>query len=179
MPTMSGRFAMPLNSGNNPCFRRLPLFEIAGDLSGSVNHLASLIVDPNYSVMRPAGELCELNRVGDRVWPGIPQAAEPQHAADKVTTFAVHAWADLINGHFFLFWMRCGARDGCSVCDGFGFARNTAPTFDVFYWLQVTKFEVLLNSAPNGLKYVDIFWVGLHIQLFRSNARFGMADRPG
>jgi len=38
----------------------------------------------------------------------------------------------------------------CAVCDGFGFARNTATTFDVFYWLQVTNFDGLLNSAPNG-----------------------------
>ncbi len=41
--------------------------------------------------MRPAVELCELNRVGDRVWPGKPQATEPQHVADQVTTVAVHA----------------------------------------------------------------------------------------
>ena len=66
-----------------------------------------------------------------------------------------------------------------AACDGFGFARNTATTFDVFYWLQVTKVDVLLNSTPNGVKYVDIFGVGLHTQLFRSNVRFGMADRPG
>jgi len=38
----------------------------------------------------------------------------------------------------------------CAVCGGFGFARNTATTFDVFYWLQITNFDGLLNSAPNG-----------------------------
>ena len=26
----------------------------------------------------------------------------------------------------------CGV---CAACDGFGFARNTTATFDVFYWL--------------------------------------------
>ena len=41
----------------------------------------------------------------------------------------------------------CGA---CAACDGFGFARNTATTFDVFSWLQVRNFDGLLNSAPNG-----------------------------
>src|SRR5205814_4749830 len=44
----------------------------------------------------------------------------------------------------------------CGACDWFGFARNTATTFDVFYWLQVTNFDVPLNSAPNGLDYIDI-----------------------
>jgi len=38
----------------------------------------------------------------------------------------------------------------CAVCGGFGFARNTATTFDVFYWLQIANFDGLLNSAPNG-----------------------------
>jgi hypothetical protein len=52
----------------------------------------------------------------------------------------------------------CGARDR------FGFARNTATTFDVFYWLQVTNFNVLLNSAPNGPDYIDILGLCLHAQ---------------
>jgi hypothetical protein len=59
----------------------------------------------------------------------------------------------------------CGT---CAACDGFGFARNTATTFDVFYWLQVTNFDVrLLNSAPNGPDYIDIVGLCLHAQLFR------------
>ena len=56
--------------------------------------------------MRSAVELRELNRVGDRVWPGKPQATKPQHVADETTTPAVHARADLINGYFFFFWLR-------------------------------------------------------------------------
>jgi len=64
----------------------------------------------------------------------------------------------------------------CGACDGFGFARNTATTFDVFYWLQVTNFDVLLNSAPNGPDYIDIWGLCLHAQLFRSNVRFSIAD---
>jgi hypothetical protein len=68
----------------------------------------------------------------------------------------------------------CGA---CAACDGFGFARNTATTFDVFYWLQITNFDVLLNSAPpNGPDYIDILGLCLHAQLFRSNVRFRLAD---
>ena len=65
----------------------------------------------------------------------------------------------------------------CAACDGFGFARNTATTFDVFYWLQVTNFDVrLLNSAPNGPDDIDIVGLCLHAQLIRSNVRFRMAD---
>ena len=50
----------------------------------------------------------------------------------------------------------------CAACDGFGLARNTATTFDVFYWLQVTNFDVLLNSAPSGPDYIDIMGLCLH-----------------
>ena len=62
---------------------------------------------------------------------------------------------------------------------GFRFARNTATTFGVFYWLQVTKLDVLLNSAPSGPDYIDILVLCLHAQLFRSSVRFRMFDRPG
>ena len=68
------------------------------------------------------------------------------------------------------------AYGACAACDGFGFARNTATTFDVFYWLQVTNFDVLLDSAPNGPDYIDIWGLCLHAQLFRSNVRFRIAD---
>ena len=71
-----------------------------------------------------------------------------------------------------------GACGACAACDGFGFARNTAATFDVFYWLQVTNFDVLLNSAPNGPDYIDILVWWLHAQLFRSNVRFRMPTDP-
>jgi len=37
-----------------------------------VDHVTRFIVDANHSVVRPAVEFCELNRVGDPVWPGIP-----------------------------------------------------------------------------------------------------------
>ena len=49
-----------------------------------------------------------------------------------------------------------------------------ATTFGVFYWRQVKKFDVLLNSAaPNGPDYIDILGLCLHAlpQLFRSNVR--------
>ena len=73
----------------------------------------------------------------------------------------------------------CGTRAACSARAGFGVARNTATTFDVFYWLQVTNFDVsLFNPAPNGLDHIDIaiFGLFLHRQLFRSNVSFRMAD---
>jgi hypothetical protein len=53
----------------------------------------------------------------------------------------------------------CGA---CAACDGFGFALNTATTFDVFYWLQVRNFDGLPNSAPNGPDHIDILGLCLH-----------------
>ena len=54
----------------------------------------------------------------------------------------------------------CGA---CAACDGFGFARNTATTFDVFYWLQVTNFDVsLFDPTPSRPDYIDILGLCLH-----------------
>ena len=71
----------------------------------------------------------------------------------------------------------CGARAASAACDGFGFARNAAATFDVFYWLQVTNFDVrLLNSAPNGPDYIDIVGLCLHAQLFRRKVRLNWSS---
>jgi hypothetical protein len=63
------------------------------------------------------------------------------------------------------------------VCGGFGFARNTAATFNVFYWLQVTNYGVryvLFDSAPGGSNHIDVWDSCLHVQiapqLFRSNS---------
>jgi hypothetical protein len=108
--------------------------ELAGALSVSVNHDASLIVNANYSVMRPAVELRKLNRVGDRVCLGKPQATKPQRVADEITTPGVHARADLINGYFFFFWPRSyesiSGRDGehtvHSIDSAFDSGRNAA-----------------------------------------------------
>jgi hypothetical protein len=67
-----------------------------------------------------------------------------------------------------------GAR---AACGGFRFARNTATTFDVFYWLQVTNFDVsLFDPTPSGPDYIDVWGLCLHAQLFRSSVRFWMAD---
>ncbi len=65
----------------------------------------------------------------------------------------------------------CTARGTWAACGGFGFVRNAAATttFDVFYWLQVTNFNVLLKSAPNGADYIDIRRLVLH-------GRFRIAD---
>jgi hypothetical protein len=52
-------------------------------------------------------------------------------------------------------------RGTCAASGGFGFARDTAATFDVFYWLQVTNFS-FLKSAPNGLNYIDVRRFPLH-----------------
>jgi len=54
---------------------------------------------------------------------------------------------------------------------GFTWSRN-ATTFDVFYWLQVTNFDVrLLNSAPNGPDNIDIVGLCLHAQMLRRKVR--------
>jgi hypothetical protein len=58
----------------------------------------------------------------------------------------------------------CGAS---AACVGFGPARNTAATFDVFYWLQVTNYGVLyvlFDSAPSGSNYIDVWDLCLHAQ---------------
>ena len=69
-----------------------------------------------------------------------------------------------------------GARAASAACGGLRFACNTAATFCVFYWRQVTKWDVLLNSAPSGPDYIDILGFCLHRRLFRSSVRFRMAD---
>jgi hypothetical protein len=56
-----------------------------------------------------------------------------------------------------------GARAAC----GFGFARTTATTFDVFCWPQVTSYGlhyVLFDSAPSGSNYIDVWDWCLHAQ---------------
>jgi len=43
--------------------------------------------------------------------------------------------------------------------------RNTAATFDVFYWLQITNFDAFLfNPAPSGLDYDDVWPLCVHAQ---------------
>src|SRR5215471_14657064 len=37
-----------------------------------------------------------------------------------------------------------------------------ATTFDIFYWLQITNFDVLLHSAPSGPDYIDILGLCFH-----------------
>jgi hypothetical protein len=58
------------------------------------------------------------------------------------------------------------ATRGASAACG-GFAPNTAATFDLFYWLQVTNYGVLyvlFNSAPSGSNCIDVWDLFLHAQ---------------
>ena len=68
-----------------------------------------------------------------------------------------------------LFWhitpCACGVRGASAACDGFGFARKTAAPFDVFYWLQVTNFDVLFDSAPKGADHFDVWDFGIHAKI--------------
>jgi hypothetical protein len=74
----------------------------------------------------------------------------------------------------------CGVRGASAACDGFGFARKTAAPFDVFYWLQVTNFDVLsdsgtpsgadhfdvlFDSAPKGANHFDVWDFGIHAKM--------------
>ena len=67
------------------------------------------------------------------------------------------------------------ARGTCAACGGCGFARNAAaPAFDVFFWLQVTNFDVsLLHSAPNRADYSHIRRSVFHCQLFVATFALG------
>ena len=58
-----------------------------------------------------------------------------------------------------------GARGVSAAFGGFGFARNPAATFDVFYWLQITNYGVLyvlFDSTPSGSNYIDVYDLWLH-----------------
>jgi hypothetical protein len=57
-----------------------------------------------------------------------------------------------------------GARGVSGARRGFGFARNTATAFDVFRWLQVTNFDGLFHSAPNGANHFDVWDFFIHAQ---------------
>jgi hypothetical protein len=57
------------------------------------------------------------------------------------------------------------ARGANAAFGGLGFALKTAPTFDVFYWLQVTNYGVLyvlFDPAPSGSNYIDVWDLCLH-----------------
>jgi hypothetical protein len=60
------------------------------------------------------------------------------------------------------------ARGASAAFGGFGFAIKTAPTFDVFYRLQVTNygvFYVRFDSPPSGSNPIDIWDLYLHAQM--------------
>jgi hypothetical protein len=59
----------------------------------------------------------------------------------------------------------CGVRGASAACDGFGFARKTAAPFDIFYWLQVTNFDVLFDSAPEGANHFDVWDFDIHAKM--------------
>jgi hypothetical protein len=65
-----------------------------------------------------------------------------------------------------------GARAANAACGGFGFARNTATTFGVFYWLKVTNFDVsLFDPAPSRLNYIDVWDFWIHNRSSRKRSR--------
>ena len=145
-----------------------------------LDHGAGFVIDANDCRMRTAEKLRLADCIAACVWLAIPQAgycpnlnynfgvsAECLHKnrGDRTTV------CDSLT-------LLAAAYGACAACDGFGFSRNTATTFDVFYGLQVTNFDVLLNSAPNGPDYIDILAWWLHAQLFRSNVRFRMPTDP-
>jgi hypothetical protein len=59
------------------------------------------------------------------------------------------------------------ARGASAACGWFGFPLYTAATFDVFYRLQVTNYgvlNILLESTPNRLDYMDVWVLSIHVQ---------------
>jgi len=75
-------------------------------------------------------------------------------------------------------------RGAGAACDWFGFALNTAATFDVFCRLQVTNyglFNILFESTPNGSDHTNVWLSCILAQtaspnLFRGNL---LATNPG
>jgi len=66
-----------------------------------------------------------------------------------------------------LFILLVAARGASAAFGGFGFALNTAATFNVSYWLQVTNYGVpyvLFDPAPSGSNYIDVWDLCLHAQ---------------
>jgi hypothetical protein len=67
-----------------------------------------------------------------------------------------------------------GATPGAvGACGWFGFALNTAATFDVFHRLQVTNyglFNILFESAPNGSDHVDVWLLWILAQTASPNS---------
>jgi hypothetical protein len=60
------------------------------------------------------------------------------------------------------------ARGASAAFGGFGFALNTAATFDDFYWRPDTTngvLYVLFDSAPSGSNYIDVWDLSLHLQM--------------
>ena len=60
----------------------------------------------------------------------------------------------------------CGA-PGALASGGFGFARYTPATSDVFYRLQVTNYGVLyvlFDSAPGGSNDIDVWDLSFHLK---------------
>ena len=61
---------------------------------------------------------------------------------------------------------------GAFTRGGFGFARNTPATFNVFYRLQVTNYGVLyvlFDSPPSGSNHIDVWDLCLHVQMASPN----------
>jgi hypothetical protein len=71
----------------------------------------------------------------------------------------------------------CGARGTSAARAGLGFALNTTATFDVFYWLQVTNFDVLFDSASNGANHFDVWDFGIHAKTVSQLDRVGWVFR--
>ena len=54
------------------------------------------------------------------------------------------------------------ASGACGPSGGFWFARDTATTFNVFYWLQVRNLNGLFDSSPNGANHLDVWDFFIH-----------------
>jgi len=108
-------------------------------------------------------------RVGNCLLPTVAKPAQQQRIRNqigrvviRITISPAERWSDFIG-----LVTICGA-PGTLASGGFGFARYTPATFDVFYWLQVTNYGVLyflFDSAPSGSNDIDVWDLSLHLQM--------------
>jgi hypothetical protein len=64
------------------------------------DHVATIIVNANHSIVRAAAKLCVVNCIADRVWLAVPQASEWQHIGNQIDAASVFAWSDFVKVHF-------------------------------------------------------------------------------
>jgi hypothetical protein len=82
------------SSAANGRWALLRFFEIALVLV-RLDHLASIIVNSNQRIMRPAVEVRIANRVRDSFWPVIPESPEGERIGNQIDAAMIFTRSDL------------------------------------------------------------------------------------